>query len=85
MALSVASGGVGRIECRALPLYKVRTAAELAHAYLETTAHKKRVLKIPLPGKVARAFREEAQVCPDRTYGEITREEFLRARIEPPT
>src|SRR5215212_3070695 len=50
---------------------EVRTAAELARAYFEALGRRRRVVEVPLPGKMARAFREGAQVCPDHRYGKI--------------
>jgi uncharacterized protein YbjT (DUF2867 family) len=57
---------------------EVLTSAELARAYLEVTGRNKRLVELPLPGRAARAFREGAQICPDRAYGDIRWEEFLR-------
>lgn len=56
---------------------EVLTSAELASAYLEAAGSKKRLVELPLPGSAARAFREGAQICPDRAYGGIRWEEFL--------
>ena len=56
---------------------EVLTSAELARAYLEVVGPRKRLVELPLPGKAARAFREGAQICPDRAYGRIRWEEFL--------
>ena len=60
---------------------EVRTFAELARSYLEVSGRQRRVVKIPVPGKTARAFREGAHLCPDREYGQIRWEEFLRQRV----
>jgi uncharacterized protein YbjT (DUF2867 family) len=60
----------------------VRTFAELARSYLEMAGQRRRVVEIPLPGKIARAIREGAQTCPDQTYGKIRWEEFLREEIQ---
>jgi uncharacterized protein YbjT (DUF2867 family) len=59
---------------------EVRTAAELVGAYFEEIG-RRRVLEFPLPGKIARAFREGAQVCPGGTYGRIRWEDFLRETV----
>ncbi len=56
---------------------EVRTFANLARAYIDTTGHAKRVVEIPVPGKMARAFREGAQTYPGHEYGKIRWEEFL--------
>jgi uncharacterized protein YbjT (DUF2867 family) len=60
---------------------EVRTAAELVGAYFEEIERRQRVLEFPLPGKIARAFREGAQVCPGGTYGRIRWEDFLRETV----
>jgi len=60
---------------------EVRIFAELADAYLKATGRQRRLVEIPLPGKTARAWREGAQLCPDRAYGRIRWEEFLRDRF----
>jgi uncharacterized protein YbjT (DUF2867 family) len=64
---------------------EVRTSAELACAYLEATGRRKRIVEIPLPGKLARAFREGSQTCPEGERGRITWEEFLDRRRDPAT
>jgi uncharacterized protein YbjT (DUF2867 family) len=56
---------------------EVRTAAELARAYLEAVGRKGRTVEVPVPGKTARAWREGAQICPAHAYGKIRWEEFL--------
>lgn len=61
---------------------EVRTFAELARSYLETAGQRRRVVEVPLPGKIARAIREGAQTCPDQKYGKIRWEEFLREEIQ---
>jgi len=63
---------------------EVRTAAELARVYFEAVGRRRRVVEVPLPGKTARAFRGGAQLCPDRRYGKIRWEEFLRQTVHPP-
>ena len=63
------SGPAGRVPDIGGP--EVRTFAELADAYLKATGRQRRLVEIPLPGKAARAFRESAQLCPDRAYGKI--------------
>jgi uncharacterized protein YbjT (DUF2867 family) len=65
---------------------EVRTAASLARAYLKATGGRKRVLKMSLPGKTARAVREGAQVTrmvPGSVLGKATWEEFLSRTTEP--
>ena len=56
---------------------EVRTFADLARAYLKAAGLRRRVLEVQVPGKMARALREGAQVAPEGRYGEIRWEEFL--------
>ena len=56
---------------------EVLTSTELARAYLVAARRKKKLVELPLPGQAARAFREGAQICPDRVYGKVRWEEFL--------
>lgn len=56
---------------------EVRTFANLARAYIDTTGRGKRVVEVSVPGKMARAFHEGAQICPGYEYGKIRWEEFL--------
>ena len=69
------SGPVGRASDVGGP--EVRTAAEFARAYLEAAGRSRRVVEVPVPGKMARAWRQGAQVAPDHKYGRITWEGFL--------
>jgi len=61
---------------------EVRTLADLTQAYLSARGSKRGVVELPLPGKVARAFREGAQVVPASSWGDITWEEFLERQEE---
>lgn len=61
---------------------EVSTAFELAHTYLKATGQERRVVKLPVPGGTARAFREGAHTCPEHAYGSITWEEFLHGRVQ---
>ena len=69
------SGPVGRASDVGGP--EVRTVAEFARAYFEAAGRNRRVVEVPVPGKIARAFREGAQLAPDHKYGRTTWEEFL--------
>jgi len=60
---------------------EVRTLADAARAYLEITGRRRRIFEVPVPGKTARALREGALVCPDRAYGELRWEDFLRSEL----
>lgn len=60
---------------------EVRTLAEAVRGYFEVTGRWRRVLEVPVPGQMARAFRAGALTCPDRRYGRIRWEEFLSEKI----
>jgi len=73
------SGPAGRVPDIGGP--EVSDLAHAARVYLEMMDRRRRILEFPVPGKTARAFREGALVCPDRSYGEIRWEDFLRSEI----
>lgn len=56
---------------------EIWTAANLARAYFKASGRKRRVVELPIPGKVAHAFRTGAQLCPDQKYGKVGWEAFL--------
>lgn len=56
---------------------EVKTFADFARTYFDALSIKKRILEVPVPGRMARAWRKGAQACPDQRYGRITWEEFL--------
>ena len=60
---------------------EVRTYADLARSYLEVAGKGGRVVEVPVPGRVARAFRDGAHACPENTYGRVRWEEFLRGHV----
>jgi uncharacterized protein YbjT (DUF2867 family) len=60
---------------------EVRTFADLAKAYLAVAGLGRRVVEVPVPGRMARALREGAQLAPDGRYGEVRWEEFLEREI----
>jgi uncharacterized protein YbjT (DUF2867 family) len=62
---------------------EVRGFADLARAYFRATGHGRRMVEMPVPGRAARAFRGGAQLCPDRRYGRLRWEEFLRQTVQP--
>lgn len=49
----------------------------LARTYLEARGKQRRVVQVPVPGEIARAFREGHHLCPDRAVGTITWAGFL--------
>jgi uncharacterized protein YbjT (DUF2867 family) len=60
---------------------EVRTAADLTRSYLQASGQQKRVLELPIPGRMARAWRQGAHLAPDYKYGRTTWEEFLRRTL----
>ena len=62
---------------------EVRTLAELTDVWRSIRGRPRRVLRLPLPGAAARAFREGRHTCPDRADGHETWAEFVRARTGP--
>jgi uncharacterized protein YbjT (DUF2867 family) len=61
---------------------EVRAFVDLARAYFEAAGRRRRVVEVPLLGKVSRALREGAQTAPEHRYGKIRWEEFLAIHQE---
>lgn len=59
---------------------EVRTVGDLAQAYRDARNLRRRVLRLPVPGRVAAAFRAGKATCPDRAVGTVTWEEWLAAQ-----
>lgn len=64
---------------------EVMTFAALARAYFEAAGRSRRIVEVPIPGKMAGAFRGGAQVVPDQRYGRVGWEEFLGRTMRPKT
>jgi uncharacterized protein YbjT (DUF2867 family) len=60
---------------------EVKTFADLARSYQRVVGRHRRLVEVPVPGKTARAFRQGAQTRPERRYGTIAWEEFLRRTV----
>uniref|UniRef100_B8HZC2 dTDP-4-dehydrorhamnose reductase n=1 Tax=Cyanothece sp. (strain PCC 7425 / ATCC 29141) TaxID=395961 RepID=B8HZC2_CYAP4 len=60
---------------------EVWTAADLARAYFKSTGRKRSVVELPIPGKIAQAFRTGAQLCPEQRYGNVGWDEFLNQTL----
>lgn len=56
---------------------EILTLEHLATTFMEVTAQEKRLLNLPVPGRVGRAFREGWHTNPDRAVGVKTWAEFL--------
>ncbi|GAA0460589.1 SDR family oxidoreductase [Streptomyces stramineus] len=68
----------GRVPDMAGP--EVRDARDLARATLRAAGLRRRVVPVPLPGKIIRSLRAGANLAPDRAVGTGTFEEYLAAR-----
>jgi hypothetical protein len=60
---------------------QVRSAQDLAWAYLRASGHHRLVLPVRLPGAVFRGYRQGDHLAPERAVGRVTFEEFLAERI----
>jgi uncharacterized protein YbjT (DUF2867 family) len=56
---------------------QVRGIDDLARAWRRAWGRTDRVLTVPLPGRIARAFREGVHTCPDHAGGTVTWEQWL--------
>jgi uncharacterized protein YbjT (DUF2867 family) len=59
---------------------QVRTARDLAGAYLHAVERRRSILPIRLPGRTFRAFRAGGNLTPDHAIGTITFEQYLAER-----
>jgi uncharacterized protein YbjT (DUF2867 family) len=60
---------------------EVWTAADLARAYFKATGRNRSVVEVPIPGKIAQAFRAGAQLCPGQKYGKVGWDKFLNQTL----
>jgi uncharacterized protein YbjT (DUF2867 family) len=60
---------------------RVYAMSDLLRGYLGAARKRRAIVKVPLPGKAARAVREGANLAPDRAVGKRTWEEFLADRV----
>jgi uncharacterized protein YbjT (DUF2867 family) len=58
---------------------------ELVRSYLRAGGRRRPILRVPVPGKAARALRAGANLAPDRAVGRRTWEEFLAGRLSSPS
>lgn len=56
---------------------EARTIGELARSYRSARDLRRPIVRLPVPGKTARAFREGRATCPDRAVGTVTWETWL--------
>jgi uncharacterized protein YbjT (DUF2867 family) len=62
---------------------KIYELRELARSYLRARGKRRPIVAIRLPGRAAQAFREGANLAPERAVGGRTWEEFLANRVSP--
>jgi uncharacterized protein YbjT (DUF2867 family) len=60
---------------------RVYAMEDLVRGYLRASHRHRLILPVRLPGKAARAFRDGANLTPDRAVGRRTWEEFLAERL----
>jgi uncharacterized protein YbjT (DUF2867 family) len=60
---------------------KVYTMTELIRGYQDVVRRHRPIVQMRMPGRAARAFREGANLAPDRAVGRKTWEEFLTERV----
>jgi uncharacterized protein YbjT (DUF2867 family) len=78
--VDLAMGGpVGRASDMGGP--EVRTAEDLARAYLAAAGRRRPLLRAPIPGAVGRAFRAGAQLAPGHADGTVTWDDYLRRHL----
>ena len=59
---------------------EVRGMKDLAGAYRKARGLRRPIVSIPTAGKIARAFKDGANLVPDHAYGTITWEQWLKTR-----
>jgi uncharacterized protein YbjT (DUF2867 family) len=62
---------------------RVYALAELVRGYLRAAGKHRPIVPVRVPGKAARAFRDGANLAPERAVGRRTWEEFLAERVGP--
>ena len=63
---------------------EVHTLGDLARSYRRARGLRRPVIRLPVPGATARAFREGVATCPDRAVGSVTWEDFLDRAVANP-
>lgn len=58
----------------------VRSLGELATAYRDARGLRRPIVRLPIPGGIARGFRGGHATCPDRAVGTVTWESWLAER-----
>jgi uncharacterized protein YbjT (DUF2867 family) len=76
MVKMVAAGPAGRVPDAGGP--ELKTAKEFAQAWLAARGLKRRILHLPIPGKVIAGYRQGYNCAPDRKVGRLTWADYLR-------
>ena len=71
----VEGGPAGRVADMGGP--EVRDADDLARTWLAARGKRRPVIRVPVPGRIGRAFRDGAQLAPDHADGTITWDQWL--------
>ena len=74
----VAKGAAGHLPDLGGP--EVNTLGELAQTWAEIRGLRRRVVRLPLPGKIAAGFRQGLNTTPEGKYGKITWTDWVRGR-----
>ncbi|PGF16351.1 epimerase [Natrinema sp. CBA1119] len=61
---------------------EVRTVGDLARTYRDARGLRRPIVRLPIPGKTAAGFRAGGAICPDRTVGTVTWNEWVAARYD---
>lgn len=59
----------------------VQTIEDMAREYLAAVGKKRRIVDIPVPGKLMRAYRDGWNLVPDNAFGTTTFDQFLTSAI----
>ncbi|WP_226039485.1 NAD(P)H-binding protein [Natrinema sp. DC36] len=61
---------------------EVRTVGDLARTYRDARGLRRPIVRLPIPGKTAAAFRAGGAICPDRTVGTVTWDEWVASQFD---
>ncbi|WP_406632143.1 SDR family oxidoreductase [Amycolatopsis sp. WGS_07] len=64
---------------------EVRTTADLARALLAASGKDKRLVSVPVPGRIARGYAAGANLAPEHADGVVTFEQYLAEQGKPTT
>lgn len=76
----VTAGPAGRVPDTGGP--DVRLLIDLVHSWLTARGKRRAAVRVPVPGRIGRAFVVGVHTCPDRAVGTVTWEEYLARKAE---